>query len=85
MFDAKNEEFLEVFNLEQWGFILNRFSEVLGIDIYTVDCHGKLITHPQHSPKILELMASAQNPSWLKFQAPSDVIQRLIRKSDDME
>ena len=81
MFDAENKELLASIDLKQWIFILNRFSEVLGIDIYTVDRHGKLITRPQRSPKIWELINTAKGPSWLKFQAPSDAIQSLIRKS----
>ena len=81
MFDAENKELLASIDLKQWIFILNRFSEVLGIDIYTVDRNGKLITRPQHSPKIWELITAAEDPSWSKFQAPTEVIQSLIRKS----
>lgn len=81
MSDGENKELLALIDQEQWIFILNRFSEVLGIDIYTVDRNGKLITRPQHSPKIWELVNRAKDPSWLKFQAPSEIIQSLIRKS----
>ena len=81
MFEAENKELLALIDIKQWIFILNRFSEVLGIDIYTVDRNGKLITRPQHSPKIWELISKAKDPSWFKFQVPADIIQSLIRKS----
>jgi len=83
MLEGENKELLALIDLEQWAFILNRFSEVLGIDIYTVDRKGKLITPPQHSPKIWELLDAAKKPALLKFKTPSEITQTLIRKSEE--
>ena len=77
----QRNELSHLVDLDQWTFILNRFSEVLGVDIYTVDRTGKPITRPQHSPKIWGLVAAAKDPSRLRFKSPSELIQRLILKS----
>lgn len=82
MFNADKDQLPSFVNVEQWAFILNRFSEVLGIDIYTVDPKGKLITSPQRPPKIWKFLESAQSPSRLNFTKPSEMIQRLIQKSE---
>ena len=77
----RGNELSHLIDLDQWTFILNRFSEVLSVDICTVDRTGKLITRPQHSPKIWELAAAAKDPSRLQFKTPSELIERLILKS----
>jgi len=81
MFGAEPEALRARIDLEQWTLILKRFSEVLGIDIYTVDSSGKIITHPQHAPKIWALIRAAQDPSRSTFQTPTVTIQHLIQKS----
>jgi len=75
MFDRDRERLLALIDLEQWTFILNRFSEVLGVDIYTVDPKGKVVTHPQHHPKLWKLIDGS------KLKSPSEIIQNLIQKS----
>ncbi|MBI4436464.1 MAG: GAF domain-containing protein [Candidatus Omnitrophica bacterium] len=82
MVEPGGESLPNLINVDQWAFILSRFAEVLGVDVYTVDPRAKLLTLPQHTPKIWELIAAAKNPSRLKFRTPSEVIQSLIRKSE---
>ena len=82
MVEPDGESLPNLINLDQWAFILSRFSEVLGVDVYTVDRRAKLLTLPQHTPKVWDFIASAQNPSRLSFRTPSEVVQSLIRKSE---
>ncbi|MFH1858214.1 MAG: GAF domain-containing protein [Candidatus Omnitrophota bacterium] len=83
MVEKRGENLLAFIHPEQWTSILNRFSEVLGIDIYTVDPDGAIITSPQRPPKIWRLMELANNPAQLKFRTPVDLIRHLIWKSED--
>lgn len=69
-FEAESDKLSNYIDLEQWAFILNRFSEVLGVDIYTVDLKGKIMTRPQHAPKGSKLI-----------ETPFQLVQRLLRKS----
>lgn len=78
----EHEGLHELIDLNQWNVILNRFSEVLGTDIYTVDRSGKVITPPQRLPKIWKLVDGAKEPARLKLKAPSETLQSLIRKSE---
>jgi len=85
MFEPDREsELANLIDVGQWVFILNRFSDVLGIDIYTVDRTGRPITRAQHSSKIWEFIGTSKHPSRLRFRTPSEAIGQLILKSQEI-